>query len=224
MLQVAALIAGLAVLDGRNRLDAMEAVGLEAVYQEPKGGGILQLISKQSCHYFFGDRQGGDPFAYVISANVHRRHLSADQKRDLVAMLLKTRPASSDRAIAKITKVSDKTVGTVRRELEGRAEIPHVDERTDTIDTKGAGNRPQEVQARVASTLKSGSGMIRSLQGNLSSSRTRHFGRSACSGFSQSLRRRRGDQAHCGKHPAPVASEYPCIMRNGELGHAPLLD
>jgi hypothetical protein len=58
-----------------------------------------------------------DPFAYVVSANVHRRHLTTEQKREVVAALLKSRPERSDRATAAIAKVSDKTVGDVRSEL-----------------------------------------------------------------------------------------------------------
>ena len=87
-----------------------------------------------------------DPFAYVLSANVHRRHLSAEQKRDLIAKVLKAQPTKSNRTIAKQTKVDDKTVGKVRRELEGRAEIPHVDV---VEDTKGR-KQPAKKKRRTA--------------------------------------------------------------------------
>ena len=33
-----------------------------------------------------------DPYAYVISANIRRRHLTAEQKRELIAKLIKATP------------------------------------------------------------------------------------------------------------------------------------
>ena len=38
-----------------------------------------------------------DPYAYVLSANVHRRHLTAEQKRELIAKVLKAQPEKSNR-------------------------------------------------------------------------------------------------------------------------------
>ena len=73
-----------------------------------------------------------DPYAFVLSANVHRRHLTAEQRRDLIAKVLKADPAKSNRQIAKQVKADDKTVANVRHDLEARAEIPHVEIRTDT--------------------------------------------------------------------------------------------
>ena len=57
----------------------------------------------------------GDPYAFVASANIHRRHLTSDQKRDLIANLLRARPERSNLATAKIAHADDKTVATVRR-------------------------------------------------------------------------------------------------------------
>jgi hypothetical protein len=105
------------ILDGRNRYRACLAAGVEP--DIIKGDGAID-----------------DPAAYVISANIRRRHLSAEQRRDLIAKLMKAQPEKSNRQIAKTVKVDDKTVGSVRRELEGRAEIPHVDQRTDSKGRK----------------------------------------------------------------------------------------
>ena len=45
-----------------------------------------------------------DPYGYVISVNLHRRHLTAEQKRELIAQLLKATPEKSDRQIAETVK------------------------------------------------------------------------------------------------------------------------
>jgi hypothetical protein len=71
----------------------------------------------------------GDPYAYVVSANIRRRHLTTAQKGELIEVLLKAKPERSDRATAKIAQVSDKTIGKVRERLEATAEIPQLEKR-----------------------------------------------------------------------------------------------
>jgi ParB-like nuclease domain len=90
------------ILDGRNRYRACLAAGI----------GLKLPKHEDNSPYI------GDPVAYVISKNVHRRHLTAEQKRDLIARLLKADPSKSDRQIAETVKASPTTVGTVRREVE----------------------------------------------------------------------------------------------------------
>jgi DNA-binding Lrp family transcriptional regulator len=108
-------------MDGRNRFAAMYAVGID--------------IDLSKCHFHFGDR-GCDPYAYVISTNIRRRHLTAEDRDRLADELLKANPGQSDRQIAKIVKRDHKTVGSRRAKLEGRGEIPHVKTRTDTKGRK----------------------------------------------------------------------------------------
>jgi len=61
------------VVDGRNRLDAMELAGIRTIGDD----GCL------ACSY--GPiRDGEDPAAYVISANIRRRHLTKKQQADLI--------------------------------------------------------------------------------------------------------------------------------------------
>jgi hypothetical protein len=117
------IIAGIyMLLDGRSRLDALEMFGPIQVFtgNSPNNKFFEVIVPKV------------DPVVYALSVNLHRRHLTPEQKRELIENLLKANPEFSDRFIASATKVSDKTVGARRHELEGRAEIPHVAARTDT--------------------------------------------------------------------------------------------
>jgi ParB-like chromosome segregation protein Spo0J len=59
------------ILDGRNRYRACLAAGVEPAFRP-----------------FMGD----DPLAYIISLNLRRRHLTAEQKRELIAGLIKAAP------------------------------------------------------------------------------------------------------------------------------------
>ena len=54
--------------------------------------------------------------------NLARRHLTQEQKRQLIAQEIRARPSRSDREIARMMRCDHKTVGSVRRELSG--EIP----------------------------------------------------------------------------------------------------
>lgn len=101
------------ILDGRNRYLACLVAKVE-----PK----------------FREFDGSDPVAFVYSVNVHRRHLTVEQKLDLAAELLAKSPELSDRAIAKLTQLHHKTVGRVRAEVEARGAGRHVESR---VDSKG---------------------------------------------------------------------------------------
>ena len=68
--------------------------------------------------------------------NVHRRHLTSEQKRDAIAAYLKADPTTSDRKVAKELGVDNKTAAKVRADLEAREEIPHVPTRTDSAGRK----------------------------------------------------------------------------------------
>jgi hypothetical protein len=119
------------LLDGRNRILAMQLVGLPVI---DDSGRILQgeVIDI------------ADPYAYVASANLHRRHLTAEKKREVIAAWLKARPEMSDRAIAKTVKVDNKTVAAIRAAAEAREEIPHVNTR---IDSRGRRQPAQKAPA-----------------------------------------------------------------------------
>ena len=134
---------GRSLLDGRNRLDALALLGL--LFEDEHG----RLSTKKRWVYdlaWAADEGPGevrwrierkcDPYVIALSLNVHRRHLTAEQKRDLIAKLLKAKPEQSNRTIAEQTKTDHKTVATVRSEKESRGEIPHADKRTDSKGRK----------------------------------------------------------------------------------------
>jgi ParB-like chromosome segregation protein Spo0J len=103
-------LSGGKILDGRNRYRACLAAGVEPSINR-------------------SESDIGDPIAYVISANIHRRHLTAEQRRDLTAKLLAAQSEKSDRAIAKQAKVSKNTVAAVRRKMEATGQIDQLEKR-----------------------------------------------------------------------------------------------
>ena len=70
-----------------------------------------------------------DPVEHVLSMNIHRRHLTAKQKRAAIDALIKAKPQASDHAIAKAAHADDKTVRKVRKESVPNSEIPKMEHR-----------------------------------------------------------------------------------------------
>jgi hypothetical protein len=118
----------LLVLDGRSRLDAMELVGMEIEIDDDRT--FLRVPDT-------------DPVGYVISANIHRRHLNTRQKRELIAKLLKLQPENSNRQIAAAAHSHHETVAAVRAEGEQCGEIRHVKTRADTLGRKQPTTKPK---------------------------------------------------------------------------------
>ena len=134
------------LLDGVNRLDAMELVGIKfSVAHDGSTGWTFSIGS--NCHRARDVPASvvvvdgiDDPFAFVLSANLHRRHLTAEQKRELVAKLLRVTPEKSNRQIAEAVKVDHKTVASVRAEKQATGEIPQL---TTTLGKDGKKRKPQ---------------------------------------------------------------------------------
>jgi len=91
------------ILDGRNRYRACLAAGVEPT--TVKGGKFGYLID--------------DPVAFIISANINRRHLTAEQKRELMVKCADW--TKSDRDYAYVGIVSDERwPGMYRLRRDGR--------------------------------------------------------------------------------------------------------
>lgn len=124
------------LLDGRNRLDALEIVGLDVIALieacrdwKPKPELRVRYVAAPDCNSMLTSHKA-DPYDYVISVNDRRRHLTAAQRGEVVEKLLKARPDLSDRAIAKTAHVDHTTVANRRRKLEAGGEIHHLETRT----------------------------------------------------------------------------------------------
>jgi hypothetical protein len=109
----------LQLLDGRNRLEALELISTEAVERAIRGAKVLPY--------------GTDPYQYVLGANVTRRHLSNQQKLDLITAVLQAQPSKPDRQIARETKTSHPTVAKQRAKAEAAGLVESVTTRTDSL-------------------------------------------------------------------------------------------
>jgi ParB-like chromosome segregation protein Spo0J len=106
------------VLDGRNRQRACKRIGYDWAAQD-----VIEVREVQS------GPQGEvrihvngvlmTPLEFVLSKNLHRRHLTGQQKREVIAKLLKEKPEQPDRQVAAKVGSTNKTVGKVRKEPGG---------------------------------------------------------------------------------------------------------
>jgi hypothetical protein len=127
-----------ALLDGRNRLDALAALGL--LYRTAEDGhvGLKTWTAGKKWAEHSGSRiefqhvHGGDPYALALSLNIHRRHLTPEQKRELLIKVIAAQPEKSDRQIAGVVKANHKTVAAARKAGEDVGRIPHVEKREDS--------------------------------------------------------------------------------------------
>jgi hypothetical protein len=122
-------------LDGRNRYRAAVEAGVG-----------LTIKTFEGTH--------DEAVAFVISMSVHRRHLTAEQRRDMIEKLLKADPSKSDRHVAATVKADHKTVGVVRAQAEARGEIPHVETRTDSKGRRQKASKTRRRQ-KASKTQKS---------------------------------------------------------------------
>lgn len=112
------------ILDGRNRYNACRRLGIG--------------FRAREC-------DGDDPTGFVISANIHRRHMTIEQRRQFREELIKLHPEMSDRFIAGLARVDHKTIATDRTRLEGRGEHSPRETRTDTKGRQQLAHKPAPI-------------------------------------------------------------------------------
>jgi hypothetical protein len=140
----------LSLLDGINRLDAIEIItGAPVIFGAPS----LTAGDFLACNKVIVLGGAVDPYEYVISANIHRRHLTAEQKRELIAKIIKATPEKSDRQIAETVKASPTTVGTVRAKM-STVQIGQLPKRVgkDGKARKRPTNKPRTTVAKVGAS------------------------------------------------------------------------
>ena len=121
------------ILDGRNRARACVEAGVELAWRE------MAFVDDDAAA------------AFVNSINLHRRHLTPEQKNQRIATRLKANPALSDRQVAKQTRTSHPRVARVRRKLEKSGDV---ERRSTSTDTKGRSQprrRSKPAKAKPAS-------------------------------------------------------------------------
>jgi ParB-like chromosome segregation protein Spo0J len=126
------------VIDGHHRLRACNELGLDRV--------------PTRTHSQLDPAEQRD-LALVL--NLNRRNLSQEEKRHVIAAVLRQHPDHSDRRVADAAGVDHKTVASVRTELEQREEIPHVAERKDSKGRKQPARKTKQT-ARKAKGPKEG--------------------------------------------------------------------
>ena len=111
------------ILDGHHRVRACEELKIKEWPQ------IVRIF-----------RSEAEKRTHVRQLNLARRHLTAKQRRALIADELRDQPERSNRQVASALGVDDKTVGSVREALIATAEIPQLER---TIGGDGKWRRPK---------------------------------------------------------------------------------
>jgi hypothetical protein len=188
------------IIDGRNRARACVEAGVKPRYRERR----------------FNDDAG--IIAFIVSKNIHRRHLNSKRKREIIAELLKANPEKSDLAIAKETKTGHPTVARVRAKMEKSGDVEHRSTRT---DTKGRNQPAKKSRKLPPGTVRKplpdcplceGTGRI-------------HVNTYSCAGIQENTEPMAGVCACVQARPRPTLDELQAIregMLATESKHAPL--
>ncbi len=127
------------LLTGRSRLDAMELVGM-SVFHPDGTWAIPPGLVRARYGTLISDEPKGkktrspgvDPFDFIISSDIRRRHLTAEERIELAEKLRKAQPDVSARRIAAQAGISPTTQTAIDKRLEVAGDVSTVDTSTDT--------------------------------------------------------------------------------------------
>lgn len=135
------------VLSGYNRLSIACELNAEA---KAKGENPpFPLVKTQTI-------ETDDREAFAVDENHARRQLDGEAKKAKAEWLLRRNPAMSDREAAKKSGLSKNTAAKVRKKLEGRGQIDHVDKRTDSKGRKQPARKPARTSPKATVSPQSG--------------------------------------------------------------------
>jgi ParB-like chromosome segregation protein Spo0J len=129
-----------AIIDGHHRKEIADRLGIDC----PRRFAI-DLTDEQKR-------------TLALSLNLDRRHLSREQKRELVERSLKADPGLSDRQHAERTGVSPTTVGSARSRLEESGDVSNLDTRTDSAGRTQPASKPKSPEPADLGEGDAGSG------------------------------------------------------------------
>ena len=164
------------LLDGRCRREALKLLGIK----HPNGARTGQGGHEEKVRYYdlltktmtLGSSKATwvtnvDPDKFVMSLNVHRRHLTAEQKATAIANLIVTMPMASDREIARQAGVAHTTVSRARKKTD-RNGATHQSDRSPLERAKMALLAdPNQTSAVIAEALGIGATTVRKARGQL---------------------------------------------------------
>ena len=143
----------IALLDGRSRLDALCHVGIKFEIKVIDGHVVIEAPGYDiPAPIEIVPDANFNAYAFVLSTNLHRRHLKNTDKRAITKKVLVAQPALSDRAVAQMVGFGHKTVKAIRQEAYG--EIPHKDDRVEASGRKARGRKPGQTAAAPAKPVE----------------------------------------------------------------------
>jgi hypothetical protein len=141
-----------ALLDGRSRLDALCHVGIKFEIKVVDGHVVIDAPGYDiPTPIEIVPDESFNAYAFVLSTNLHRRHLRNEQKRDIVKAVIRAQPNLSDRAVARMAGVDNKTVAKLRLELTANEDL--LISREEITGRKARGRKPGQTAKPIVTEL-----------------------------------------------------------------------